>query len=311
MKKALRTVSIGLILAVLAIPLSGCFTGYKVTPDLTLTALFAPNQANPTFPPTWTPEGTQPTLGPTTPAATPTGNQTNSPTPTATATITVTSAPLPARYGPWAYAYYQSSAPAIDGNWGEWIDNTVNYPIESLVYEGTHWAGNDDLSGSYILGWNNTYLFVGVKAHDDKYVQNATGDGIYEGDSIELLIDTDLYGDFYTAGLTRDDYQLGISPGNPTAGNNPEAFLWYPRALTGGESSVKIAAYYVDGIDRIEFRIPWSVLGVSPYYGLAMGFAISLSDNDNTSENVQQKMMSNDPFRHLTDPTTWGEMILR
>ena len=311
MKIHLRPIFV-ILLLFLALPaLSGCFGGSQATPDLTLTALFAPYQGNPTFPPTWTPQGTPGIPVSTTPSVTSTTRQTATSTITATATVTSTSAPLPVRSGPLVYSYYQSSSPTIDGDWGEWIDNTTNYPIQTIVYGASNWTGNDDLEGSYILGWNNTYLFVGVKVHDDAYVQNETGDGIYLGDSIELLIDTDLYGDFYNGDLSGDDYQLGISPGNPTVGTNPEAFLWFPRDKTGGVSQVAIGGYYVDGIYRVEFRVPWSKLGVSPWSGEALGFAISITDDDNPSSNETQTMMSNDPFRHLTDPTTWGTMVLR
>ena len=308
MKIHLRPELVVLLLLMAMPALSGCFGGAQATPDLTLTALFTPTQANPTFPPTWTPQGTPGTPAPS-PEISATAGTTGTSGPTATTTITSTAAPLPVRSGPLVYSYFQSSSPTIDGNWGEWIDNTVNYPIQSIVFGKSNWTGNDDLEGSFILGWNDTYLFVGAKVHDDVYVQNETGDGIYLGDSLELLIDTDLYGDFYFDDLSADDYQIGISPGNPTAGTNPEVFKWFPTA--GGISSVPIGAYYVDGIYRVEFRIPWTKLEVIPWYGEALGFAISISDNDNPSASVQQTMMSNDPFRHLTDPTTWGTMILR
>lgn len=309
MRTHLRPIFVLLIL-VLAVPaLSGCFGGTQATPDLTLTALFAPAEGNPTFPPTWTPQGTPATLAPTTPVATATTSQTG--TSAATATVTSTSAPLPVRPGPLAYSYYQSSSPSIDGNWGEWVDNAQAYPIQSLVFLPSNWSGNDDLEGSYILGWNSTYLFVGVKVHDDVYVQNESGQWIYLGDSIELLIDTDLYGDFYTAALNGDDIQLGISPGNPEVGTNPEAFMWFPAQYAGGRSQVTMSGYMVDGIYRLEFRVPWSILGVTPYSGAALGFAISITDNDNPSTSETQTMMSNDPYRHLTNPTTWGTMILR
>ena len=300
-----------ILLLFLALPaLSGCFGGIQATPDLTLTALFAPTQVNPTFPPTWTPQGTPGTLVSATPSVTSTTSQTKTSTTTATATVTSTSAPLPVRPGPLAYSYYQSSSPTIDGNWAEWVDNTVNYPIQSLVYGASTWTGNADLEGSYILGWNATYLYVGVKVHDDVYVQHETGQWIYLGDSIELLIDTDLYGDFYTEALNGDDIQLGISPGNPTVGNNPEAFMWFPAEYAGGRSQVAIAAYMVDNVYRMEFRVPWSILGVTPWSGERLGFAISITDDDNPSSNETQSMMSNDPFRHLTNPTTWGTMVL-
>jgi len=53
------------------------------------------------------------------------------------------------------------------------------------------------LQGSYRLGWDEDYLYVAVKVLDDQYVQNASGQDIYKGDSIELLIDTYLQDDFY------------------------------------------------------------------------------------------------------------------
>jgi hypothetical protein len=308
MNRHLRSIFILLTLVLFTPLLSGCFGGAQATPDLTLTALFAPTQANPTFPPTWTPSGSQTATASTTPLTTATTNQTN--TSTATATMTSTSAPLPYRYGPLAYAYYQSTSPTIDGNWGEWIDNTQAYPIQSLVYGASNWSGNADLDGSYILGWNYSYLFVGVKVHDDVYAQNASGMWIYLGDSIELLIDTGLYWDFYTSALNGDDIQLGISPGNPV-GTNMEAFMWFPSQYAGGRSQVLMAGYMAEGIYRVEFRVPWSILGVDPYSGEALGFAISITDNDDPSSSVTQSMLSNDPYRHLTNPTTWGTLILR
>jgi hypothetical protein len=62
---------------------------------------------------------------------------------------------------------------------------------------------------------------------------------------------------------------------------------------------------------RLEAAIPWSVFGVTPANGQQFGFAISISDNDNPNENVQQKMVSADPFRSLVDPTTWGVLTLK
>jgi len=51
------------------------------------------------------------------------------------------------------------------------------------------------------------------------------------------------------------------------------------------------------------------VFGRKPTPNTRMGFAINLSDNDASGQAVQQTMLSNDPFRTLTDPTTWGTLV--
>jgi hypothetical protein len=40
------------------------------------------------------------------------------------------------------------------------------------------------------------------------------------------------------------------------------------------------------------------------------GFAFAVSDNDNPNANEQQSMISNVPDRRLTNPTTWGNLVL-
>jgi len=39
----------------------------------------------------------------------------------------------------------------------------------------------------------------------------------------------------------------------------------------------------------VEAAIPWSVLGVTPYGGLSMGFALSISDNDAAGQALHKR----------------------
>lgn len=112
-------------------------------------------------------------------------------------------------------------------------------------------------------------------------------------------------------GLIATDYQIGISPGRPGIGHNMEAYLWYPQTKAGSLSNVAIGAVPMPGGYRIEFAIPWSVFGITPAKGQVFGFAVSVSDNDNPSQNVQQTIISNAPKRALTNPTTWGLLTLK
>ncbi len=281
------------------------------TPDLTLTALFAPTQG-PTQSPTTT-QTTQPTIT-STPSG-PTGTPTLTPTLTATITPTgqtATSTSLPQRSGPLVYAYYITPAPVLDGNWGDWKAKSVSYPMNYVVYGRSSWTGAEDLEPSYVLGWDVTNLYIGVKVHDDFYAQHASGINIFKGDSVEILIDTNLWGDFYSQAMDMDDYQIGFSPGLGSITGTKETYVWNPSSVAGTRTQVTIKSLAEADLYRVEIAVPWSMLGVSPRAGMAFGFTISVSDNDNGEANIQQTMMSNNAARTtFTDPTIWGEMILR
>lgn len=292
------------------LPLFGAEAAGTSVPNLTLTALYAPQaeeSLTPTVPlvVTATQEPTVPATETPTPTAIP-------PTETASPTATSTTAPaatgLPQRSAGSVSAAYLSSAPTIDGDWGEWT--SAAYPMRSVVFGAGSWQNADDLEGSYRIGWDSTYLYIAVKVLDDVYKQGASGADIYKGDSIEILLDTNLYGDFYYNVLSPDDYQLGISPGRPDVNGDREAYLWFPQNIAGSRAFT-IGAVQSDGLYRLEAAIPWSLFGVTPYAGQHFGFAISVSDNDDTSQNVQQSMISNIGTRRLTQPTTWGELILK
>jgi hypothetical protein len=110
--------------------------------------------------------------------------------------------------------------------------------------------------------------------------------------------------------MTANDFQIGISPGRPDVGEHLERTSGIPRKA-GGLDKVDIGAVTMSGGYRIEAAIPWSTFGITPARGLVLGFAISVSDNDNRDKNVQQTMISIAPQRQLDDPTTWGLLTLK
>ena len=202
-------------------------------------------------------------------------------------------------------------APTLDGIWDEW--ETTKYPIPTLIFNRTTttWEDAADLEGSFRIGYDAQYLYIAVKANDNVYVQKASGKELFKGDSIELLLDMDLNGDYTTAQINGDDYQLGISPGNPNTEGVKEAYLWYPQSISGPRTQVLITAVSTGENWRIEAAIPWSMLGVAPTNGLKIGFAISISDNDDKDNKGQDSMISTASSRNFTDPTTWGTLTLR
>ena len=295
-------ISLGMILAACNMPSLGGGTQSMPTPDLTLTALFAPT-AEATEPPA------SPTLIPTSTDIPVTEAPTETPIPP-TPTITATSTALPSRIGPTVYAYFLSSPPVIDGNWGDWVDRTKQYPANALVYGKSNWSGGNDLKASYILGWDYSYFYIGVKVHDDYYVQNTFGGDLYLSDGVELQLDTNLYGDFYNPVMDVDDFQMGFSPGYGSVKGEKDAFMWMPRYLAGDKADVIIGSQKEDGLYRMEIAIPWGYFNLThPYLGMGSGFVLCVDDNDDAESSIQQTMICSDSARKLLDPTTWGEVF--
>jgi hypothetical protein len=291
------------------------------TPNLTMTALFNPPlEPNPTFTllppvqsatpsptleevqiPTAVPQDTE------APTETPTLNLPTS-APTSTPVATQSNAGPVMRQRNSIAAIYFDTPPAIDGKLGDWGLDT--YQIDNVVYGADRWRNPADLSGSVMVGWDEKYLYLGFRVKDEAYVQLASGELLFKGDSVEVLLDADVSSDYYVRALNNDDYQVGISPGSPKPGKNTEAYLWFPKSVEGTRSKVVIGVEKADNGYRLETAIPWSIFGVTPEEGQHFGFAASISDNDKSGEAVQQSMVSNVATRRLTDPTTWGDLTL-
>ncbi len=285
----------------------------QITPNYTLTALYQDVLKTPTTGvivlPTNTQQVVQPTATPIPPTATPIPpTATFTPIPPTNTPVPPTPTPVTARAGTTVKAKRLSSAPVIDGSWSEW--STTQYPVDAVVYGKSNWTDGNDLGPSFRIGWDNNNLYIAAKIFDDNYIQDNNGDQIFKGDSLEILLDTDLLGDFYTTSLNNDDFQLGISAGKGTPGGTGEAYLWYPGKYKGGYTNVTIKSVKMDGGYRVEAAIPWSVLHVTPSTNLRMGFAFSVSDDDKEGVKEQQTMISNVATRALTDPTTWGNLEL-
>ncbi len=109
--------------------------------------------------------------------------------------------------------------------------------------------------------------------------------------------------------LSGDDYQIGMSAGN-FGSHAPEAYRWFPASLQAPLPGVLIKAKQVTAGYTLEAKIPWTTFKLTPTSGARFGFALSLSDDDLPGSAVQQSLVSSVPTRKLTNPTTWGTLIL-
>ena len=311
------------------------------TPDKTMTALFEPTQVAPATSASSSSSSedgektaTPKTVPTSTPKLTETEDSSITETPEVAKTIEVTYGGPAVRSGPSVSAKYMESGNAIDGDLAGWTP-PIQKVITEVVYGKDNWTGSLDASGSVVIGWNEDYLFIGVRVKDSKYVQEGVKEQIYLGDSIEILFDRYVSADYYLHAMSADDYQIGISPGQggivtcsinsgktasmslispPTTCDPsiPQAYMWFPKTEAGKKTEIKVGA--IKGAEgyQVEIKIPWSLIGVTnPSEGDHYGFAISISDNDLAGTLKQQTVVSNVPGRFYADPTTWGDLYLK
>ena len=268
------------------------------TPNLTLTAIFAPTA---TTAATETPVVAPATLS--IPTLTPTTLATTAPgAPTATVN------PAGGRpNGTPLNAISLAVAPAIDGDLSDWKGGS--YPVAACVYGCNLRSGDADLSAQAFLGYDSANLYVAIQVRDDKYVQITSGRNLYLGDDVEIQLDANLAADFATTSLSSDDYQIGLSAGN-FGTIAPNAYRWYPRAAEGSLTTVVVKGEQLADGYTLEAKIPWMVFGLTPVAGAKYGFAVSVSDDDQAGTAVQQSMISSVGTRKLLNPTSWGTLVL-
>jgi hypothetical protein len=264
------------------------------TPNETLTAIFAPTESSALASETPAPPSSPTVLAT---VVTPVGTS-------ATATLSSLST---RPNGAVVEAPRLDGAPAIDGALGEWA--AFPYKADQVVFGASRWTGAADASGTFTVGWDASYLYVAVRVTDDTYVQSATGDDIWMGDEVEIQLDADLPVDFYTASMSADDYQIGLSAGN-FGSIAPQSYRWYPQSKEASLTTVTVVGKATSPGYDLEARIPWTTFSLTPVEGARYGFVLSISDNDAAGTLAQQSMVSSVSTRKLLNPTTWGTLAL-
>jgi hypothetical protein len=198
--------------------------------------------------------------------------------------------------------------PTIDWNaiGTEWTIPLVD-SLSAKVY------GTTSETATFAFKWDSENLYLAVDVLDGTYYQEAgPGANMYKGDSLEILLDTNLKGDYCDTSMSSDDYQLGISAGS--GATSPAAWLWYPAAKAGAKviyasASVTPAGWATTTGWVMITKIPWNIFGITPAGGEYYGFALSVSDDNHAGLVQQDGMISTDPNRtYPSNPTLWGTL---
>lgn len=222
--------------------------------------------------------------------------------------------PTPANLGP---RPFEASIPnvsgiTVDGTLSDWPADAPTFVIDqesqlAYVAGDSKWDGPADLSANVWLGWSEDGLYLAAHVTDDQIVQAQADTLIWQGDYLEMQIDTDLEGDFNDVKMSDDDFQLGFSPGD--FGKVPAfTMVWKGHVEDAQLPLIQQAQTETDDGYIIEVFIPAELFPAMKFEADAtFGLNINPSDSDGA---VQEVMMSTSPIRQLDNPSTLGKITL-
>lgn len=226
-------------------------------------------------------------------------------------TIPVTPTAAAAGPRPFEKGIHKVSGIKVDGQLDDWpAEPTFTLADRSqIVYTapGAKWDGPKDLSALLWTGWADDGLYLAARVTDDQISQTQTGVNIWQGDYLELQLDTGLEADYNDTKMSDDDFQLGFSLGD-FGKTPPTTFVWFGPISAAQLAHIQQAQTKTAEGYTIEVFIPKELLPqITLKEGAAFGMNINPSDSDGAP---QELMMSTSSTRALGNPTTFGRIIL-
>jgi hypothetical protein len=201
------------------------------------------------------------------------------------------------------FSYKCYIPPVIDGSLQEWDDFESFSAFEPTIKK-ENYTTHTDISGTFYSCWDDDNFYFAVQVNDDVFSQKYNSNQINKGDSITIVIDTELSEDMQIPFYNSDDYQIDFSPGNFSVS---ESFMnWPSNAPPKGVtiSSTKQAAGYI-----LEASVPWyNFTNYIPADEDVLGFTISILDTDNL-ESTELVISSSKVF-DFNNVSTLGTIVL-
>jgi len=194
--------------------------------------------------------------------------------------------------------------PFIDGVIDEW---TVydKASISNPTIKKENFTNISDCSGVIYTCWDDTAFYFAAIVSDDVFNQSFTGNQINNGDSITLVFDTDLSGDFNIPFYNSDDFHIDFSPGSFT-GIPAEAFIYFPSRAPSG---IEIKSAQLKNSFQMEVKIPWeNFVSYGPKDLDVLGFTASIFDTDNL-ESTELAVSTSLNFE-INNLSTLGSLVL-
>ncbi|NUP10289.1 MAG: hypothetical protein HOW73_29920 [Polyangiaceae bacterium] len=180
-----------------------------------------------------------------------------------------------------------STAPSIDGQLGEYS------ALSPITLSGA--SGSAEVRA----GWDAQALYVAFDVTDGALLP-ATGSesSRWNGDGVEVMIDAAFD---RSATADQNDYHFVVT----SSGVLADSRAWTNYAYTSGAT---VNAVPRTGGYRVELKIPFASLGITPTAGMQLGFDVAFNDRD-----VAGGTLNYEDFADLTafnNPAGWGVLVL-
>jgi len=161
----------------------------------------------------------------------------------------------------------------VDGK----LDDLQAVPGIDLVEDGEvqmpEYGGADDLSGNLWFTWDADHLYLSASIRDDTHAQPASGDAIWQGDSIQFAVGQGMPGE------TDRWYEYGVA----LTSSGPQVHRWI--AASGSTGPVTDATVAVNRDDTTnttvyELAIPWDQLEPVEPDDRLLSLSLLVNDND-------------------------------
>jgi len=195
----------------------------------------------------------------------------------------------------------------VDGDLSEWAGvKPIQMRIEVL---GNTWRERDYPFADFYLGWDEDNIYVAARVKDATLANNYRGKQIWNGDAIEVFIDTTPDKDPTMTAYTADAWQFVLSPTN--ADGKPDAAVsGNPTLMPGYEpKGNRVAAGKTEDGWAIECAVNRAEMGGwRPTAGARIGFTVGLDDSDG-GDRVRQFLWRGRPDT-WNNRTRFGRLLL-
>jgi hypothetical protein len=174
---------------------------------------------------------------------------------------------------------------SVDGDLSDWPLVTWHKITHDMGWDNLP-ESDDDASLEFACVADEGDLYVALKIRDDrKCINEDTGRGIFQDDSVEIYVD----GDNSKPAVYEPDvcqisigrYNVGRDPNNPMLNDFRG---WNGQGAAANETGTKAAVVDTDYGWVVEAAIPLPFFGIRLADGKAIGFNVHLNDDDDQGE---------------------------